>query len=112
MMHLFLNGLGASAGAGLTYLFNVLPHLSANPAVRVTLVVQPQLRDQSERIPNVRLVNADLPPSTAARFWFEQRRLPELIRDSEAHVLISAGNFALRSSPVPQILLSRNSPYS
>ena len=28
MMHLFLNGLAASAGGGLTYLRNVLPHLS------------------------------------------------------------------------------------
>jgi glycosyltransferase involved in cell wall biosynthesis len=37
--------------------------------------------------------------------------LPELIRQSGANVLLSAGNFALRKSPVPQILLSRNSLY-
>jgi glycosyltransferase involved in cell wall biosynthesis len=38
--------------------------------------------------------------------------LPELIRRSGANVLLSAGNFALRRSPVPQILLSRNSLYT
>ena len=38
--------------------------------------------------------------------------LPRLIRQSRAEVLISAGNFALRKSPVPQILLSRNALYT
>jgi glycosyltransferase involved in cell wall biosynthesis len=111
MIHLFLNGLGASAGAGLTYLFNVSPHL-ANSGAHTTLAVQPNLRGEFRRIPNLTLLDADIPQSTAARFWFEQNRLPELIRDSGADVLISAGNFALRKSPVPQILLSGNSLYT
>ncbi len=42
----------------------------------------------------------------------EQTTLPKLIRRSGAQVLISAGNFALWNSPVPQILLSRNSLYT
>src|SRR5262249_45719954 len=112
MIHIFLNGLGAKAGAGLTYLFNVLPHLSANPEVRTTLMVQPHLRDEFRRIPNVTLLDADIPNSTTARFWFEQRKLPEFVRKSRADVLICAGNFALRQSPVPQIMLSGNSLYT
>ncbi len=112
MIHLFLNGLGASAGAGLTYLFNVLPHLAANSGVHTTLAAQPHLRGEFRRIPSVMLLRADTPQSTAARFWFEQHRLPEYIRNSGADVLISAGNFALRKSPVPQILLSGNSLYT
>jgi len=112
MIHIFLNGLGAKAGAGLTYLFNVLPHLSANPEVRTTLMVQPHLRDEFRRIPNVTLFDADIPNSTTARFWLEQRKLPEFVRKSGADVLISAGNFALRQCPVPQILLSGNSLYT
>ena len=112
MIHLFINGLGASAGAGLTYLFNVLPQLSANTSVRVTLAVQPQLRSEFDRYHNVTVLNASLPHSTAARFWFEQRKLPELVRRSGADVMVSAGNFALRNSPVPQILLSGNSLYT
>jgi glycosyltransferase involved in cell wall biosynthesis len=47
----------------------------------------------------------------AGRFWFEQAHLPALIREARADVLISAGNFALRKSPVPQILLSGNALY-
>ncbi len=38
--------------------------------------------------------------------------MPAAIRRSGADVLISVGNFALRKSPVPQILLSRNSLYT
>jgi glycosyltransferase involved in cell wall biosynthesis len=112
VIRLFLNGLGASAGAGLTYLFNVLPHLSATPGVRATLAVQAKLRGEFRRIPNLTLLEADVPSSTAARFWFEQRSLPQLIRNSGADVLISCGNFALRKSPIPQILLSGNSLYT
>jgi glycosyltransferase involved in cell wall biosynthesis len=112
MIHLFLNGLGASAGAGLTYLFNVVPQLSANSSVRVTLAVQSQLRSEFEHFQNVTVLNAMPPRSTAARFWFEQRKLPELVRRSAADVLISAGNFALPKSPVPQLLLSGNSLYT
>src|SRR5438445_2079279 len=112
MIHLFLNGLGASAGAGLTYLYNVLPQLSALPSVRTTLAVQPGVRGGFGDFPNVTLANGQVPVGTARRFWFEQRALPGLIRDSGADVLISAGNFALRKSPVPQILLSGNSLYT
>ena len=38
--------------------------------------------------------------------------MPAVILKSGADVLLSAGNFALRKSPVPQILLSRNSLYT
>ena len=111
-MHLFLNGLGASAGAGLTYLYNVVPHLSALPNVRTTLAVQSHLRREFDRVPGITLIDAYAPTGAARRFWFEQHKLPELIRKSGADVLISAGNFALRKSPVPQILLSGNSLYT
>ena len=112
MIHLFLYGLGASSGDGLTYLFNVVPQFSGNSAARVTLAVQPQLRPEFDRFRNVIVLDLKPPASTAARFWFEQRKLPELVRQSGADVLISAGNFALRNSPVPQILLSGNSLYT
>ena len=112
MIHLFLNGLGASAGAGLTYLYNVLPQLSALPEVRTTLAVHPDLRSEFSDFPNIALAEACPASGAARRFWFEQSELPALIRKSEADVLISAGNFALRNSPVPQILLSGNSLYT
>ena len=112
MIHLFLNGLGASAGGGLTYLRNVLPHLSRRGDVRATIAIVVGFRSEFEGLPNLEF--ADVPEITGAvrRFWFEQRQLPALVRKSGAQVLISAGNFALRKPPVPQILLSRNSLYT
>jgi glycosyltransferase involved in cell wall biosynthesis len=111
MIHLFLNGLGAGAGSGLTYLFNVVPCLSATPSVWATVAVQSHLRPHFARMPNVTFLDVDAPISSAARFWFEQHTLPDFIRKAGADVLISVGNFALRKSPVPQILLSGNSLY-
>jgi glycosyltransferase involved in cell wall biosynthesis len=112
MIHLFLNGLGASAGGGLTYLRNVLPLLSQRGDLRATVALSPGLRSEFAGLPNVEF--ADVPDRAGAgrRFWFEQAQLPAVIRKSHADVLISAGNFALRNSPVPQVLLSRNSLYT
>jgi glycosyltransferase involved in cell wall biosynthesis len=112
MMRLFLNGLAASAGGGLTYLRNVLPHLSARPGVRVTAAVNLDLRREFIGLPNVTLLEINLSSGAVRRFWQEQTLLPTLIQRSKSEVLISAGNFALRKSPVPQILLSRNSLYT
>jgi glycosyltransferase involved in cell wall biosynthesis len=60
----------------------------------------------------VTFVATDLAAGAGQRFWQEQRTLPRLLQQANADVLISAGNFALRKSPVPQILLSRNSLYT
>jgi glycosyltransferase involved in cell wall biosynthesis len=109
MMHLFINALAASAGGGLTYIRNVLPQLSSRDDVRVTVALGHGLSDEFDNTPNLNLLVTQVP--VARRFWYEQTALPGVIRSSGANVLISAGNFALRKSPVPQLLLSRNSIY-
>ena len=111
-MHLFLNGLAASAGGGLTYLRNVLPHLSTRQGVQVTAAVSPQLRRELGVLPQVSFPEINLPAGALQRFWQEQTTLATAIRQSGADVLFSVGNFALRKSPVPQVLLSRNSLYT
>jgi glycosyltransferase involved in cell wall biosynthesis len=112
MRHLFLNGLAASAGGGLTYLRNVVPHLAARSDVQSTVVLSRDLRQEFGTLPNVIFLAGDSQGGAARRFWQEQTVLPRLIRQSRADVLISAGNFALRKSPVPQLLLSRNALYT
>jgi glycosyltransferase involved in cell wall biosynthesis len=112
MMHLFLNGLASSAGGGLTYLRNVLPHLSTRLPVQVTAAVNPQLRREFSGLPRVCLPEINFHAGTVSRFWQEQTALAAAIRRSGADVLLSVGNFALRKSPVPQILLSRNALYT
>jgi glycosyltransferase involved in cell wall biosynthesis len=111
MTHLFLNGLAASAGAGLTYIRNVVPHLAIRNDVRATVVLGPHLRQEFGDVPNVSFLELDA-RGAARRFWLEQTMLPQLIVRSGADVLISTGNFALRKCPVPQILLSGNSLYT
>jgi glycosyltransferase involved in cell wall biosynthesis len=110
MIHLFINALAASAGGGLTYVRNVIPRLAEQTDVEVSIALSPNFSEEFRQFSNVEFFYLDL--STLRRFWFEQARLPELIRSSGANVLLSAGNFGLRKSPVPQILLSRNSIYT
>jgi glycosyltransferase involved in cell wall biosynthesis len=109
MMYLFINSLAASAGGGLTYIRNVLPHLASQPRLRVTVALTPGLREEFRGLSNIDFLEPKI--SQAGRFWYEQSSLPEVIRSCRADVLLSTGNFALRKSPVPQVLLSRNSVY-
>jgi glycosyltransferase involved in cell wall biosynthesis len=110
MIHLFMNSLAASAGGGVTYTRNVIPHLARNPEVRVTAAVIPSLRREFRDLSSVDFVETEIP--LARRFLYEQSEIPKLIRSCGADVLLSTWNFALRKSPVPQILLSRNSVYT
>lgn len=107
-MRLFMNSLAASAGGGLTYIRNVLPHFAEKKDLHVTVALSPGLREEFR---GLAMDFVDISGSAARRFWQEQSQLPALIRGSQSDVLLSTGNFALRRSPVPQILLSRNSIY-
>jgi glycosyltransferase involved in cell wall biosynthesis len=108
-MHLFINSLAASAGGGLTYIRNVLPLLGERPDLQITVVLPAGLRQEFHFSGNVDCIEVNVTP--ARRFWFEQTKLPILIRRCHAEVLLSTGNISLRRSPVPQVLLSRNSIY-
>jgi len=112
MMHLFLNCLAASAGSGLTYVRNVVPQISGRAELRATLALRPSLRKELGNPSNISFLEVEAPVGAAARFCWEQTFLPGIIRKTGADVLLSAGNFALRKSPVPQILLSGNSLYT
>lgn len=111
-MHLFLNGLAAATSSGLTYLHNVVPYLSARSDAQVTLAVNPTLHKEFSGLPNIFLMQEEVPSGPLNRFRFEQLRLPTIIRKRGSDVLLSAGNFAIRNSPVPQILLSGNGLYT
>jgi len=112
MIRLFINGLAASAGAGLTYLRNVIPHLARRADAETTVFLNPAIRPELGEPPHISFVEDHNSYGSPRRFLREQRTLPGLIRRSGAQVLISAGNFALWKSPVPQILLSGNSLYT
>lgn len=108
-MHLFINALAASAGGGLTYIRNVLPHLTARDNLKISVALSSDLSREFRSCRKIDFFEMNGP--VGRRFWYEQSTLPDLIRNAKADVLLSTGNFAIRRSPVPQILLSRNSIY-
>ncbi len=110
MMHLFINFLAASAGGGLTYIRNVLPLMAGQSEVQLTVAIPTGLRSEFSELRSVNFIEVNLP--AVRRFWYEQSKLPSVVQRSGCDVLLSAGNFAIRESPVPQILLSRNSIYT
>jgi glycosyltransferase involved in cell wall biosynthesis len=112
MIRLFINGLAASAGGGLTYLRNVIPHLARRVDAETTVLLNPAIRQEFGELPNVSFAETSESSGVFRRFVREQMTLPKLIRHRGAQALISTGNFALWNSPVPQILLSRNSLYT
>lgn len=110
MIRLFINGLSGTAGGGLTYLRNVIPHFAAIPELHVTVALPTAIGHEFRAFTNIDVLEMQM--SVGRRFWFEEVHLSDCIRQRHADVLLSAGNFALRKSPVPQILLSRNSIYT
>jgi glycosyltransferase involved in cell wall biosynthesis len=111
MIHLFINALAASAGGGLTYVRNLVPEIGMRTDLRATVLVSSPLAAELPDVPNVKVLAENL-PETGKRFWYEQSHVPGMVRKAAADTLISAGNFALWRSPVPQILLSRNALYT
>jgi glycosyltransferase involved in cell wall biosynthesis len=113
MIHMLVNALAASAGGGITYIRNVLPRLSSRNDIRATFVVTPSLRQELSPLPlGAQMMECGFPTNATARFAYEQKSIPGLVRKCGADVLLAAGNFAIWQSPVPQILLSRNSIYT
>lgn len=111
-MRLLIDALGASAGGGLTYLRNALPHLAARSAVEISLLASEAAGAELPAADNVQILTGAQERSAFSRFLWEQVEVPKLVRKVGADVLLCAGNFAIWNSPVPQILLSRNSLYT
>jgi glycosyltransferase involved in cell wall biosynthesis len=113
-MHLFINASAASAGGGLTWLRNVIPHLAGRTDVKTTLLAARGAIGDSARCPGITLMEPKTGAGAGAggRFWREQLALPAILRRCGCDVLVSAGNMAVFRSPVPQILLARNALYT
>ena len=60
-MHLFINSLAASAGGGLTYIRNVLPHLAGRPDLRVTVALNSGLREEFHFGGNIDFLEVTVP---------------------------------------------------
>jgi len=96
-MRLFIHALGASAGGGLTYLRNVIPHLAERGDTEITLLAGEYRACRPSIVQQRSTAGQRRGPSGCAlsRFIWEQKEIPELIRKMGADVLVSAGNFAV-----------------
>ena len=112
MIHLFVNALAATAGGGLTYVRNVIPQIATRNDAMATILLDAGLRREFQIRSNIEFLEWEGTSRPALRFWLEQRMVRRLALHSGAGVLLSAGNFAVWNSPLPQLLLSRNSLYT
>jgi glycosyltransferase involved in cell wall biosynthesis len=112
MIHLFVNALAATAGGGLTYVRNVIPQIAARNDAMATVLLDAGLRREFQAPSNTEFLEWEGSSQPALRFWLEQGIVRRLALRSNAGVLLSAGNFAVWNSPLPQLLLSRNSLYT
>ncbi len=114
MGNVLLNALASTAGGGITYLRNVLPRLCGGEDNNrfVVLVPSEHLEDYAcftgERM-SIETVQSG--GNLLGRWFWEQTSLRGYIKSRKIDVLVSLGNFALLSSPIPQILFSRNELY-
>jgi len=72
-MRLFIHALGASAGGGLTYLRNVIPHLTARSDIEITLLAGKTAGAAIPSFGNVRMLASGMGEQSAlSRFLWEQ----------------------------------------
>src|SRR5262245_45196447 len=114
MPNVLLNALASTAGGGITYLKNVLPRLSViEKGNRYFVIVPPEQLGNYQRYSNerVQIETAPVNSGLLKRLYWEQNGIHSYIKSRKIDVLVSLGNFALLTSPVPQILFSRNPLY-
>ena len=61
MIRILINALAASAGGGLTYIRNVIPHLGTHGDVCTTLLLNASLRRELQAPANVAFIERDMP---------------------------------------------------
>ncbi len=114
MAYVLLNALASTAGGGITYLRNVLPRLGRGDDTNhyCALVPAEHLSDYS-RFANdcLRVETARVRGGLAGRLLWEQALFRTYLKRRNIDVIVSLGNFAVFSSPIPQILFSRNDLY-
>lgn len=107
-----LNALASTAGGGLTYLNNVLPHLAATPGYHFLALVPPeQLARYSQWASESLQVETINAGGTMQRMLWEQAWLPAWAATRDVEVAVALGNFVMLRSSIPQLLFNRNDLY-
>ncbi len=109
-MNVFVNGISARDGGGITYVNSLVDALSrVNSGIRTVVFVSPSVVSEFERIGSIGNVSLEpvrqIQRSILGRMWWEQATLPGLARGSRNGVLLSPGNVCCFRWPGPQVLV-------
>jgi glycosyltransferase involved in cell wall biosynthesis len=116
-MRVAINAASAQMGGAATYLRNILLPLHQVLSMKGgSIIVWAPRGAVPEGLPGVE--QRDFTPARGGaiggiprRLWFDQWQLPRHIRRAGVDALFSSANFGTLRSPVPQVLLVRNSLY-
>lgn len=113
-MKIVINAASTKMGGAVSYLADLLRHLSAAGDVQFTVFLPPEtnrlLRAYGS---NVRLLPTRISQSgVLKRLWWEQVTLRRFLKQNKADCLFSTANFAMFRCPVRQLLLITNPLYS
>lgn len=107
-MRIAINAIATRRGGGLQYVENLLASLSVIGADHTYLVIVPSAREGlALSNPSVRFLPYAM-PTLAYRLWWEQTRLPALLRRHGVDVLLATNNIGLLRGTTPFVLTIQN----
>jgi glycosyltransferase involved in cell wall biosynthesis len=110
-MKVFVNAVSAKLGGAATYIRNLARSVeeSARSDDEFVFIVPPERAKEISAVSRrVRILESRAANGTyAARWWWDQVTLRDLLSRERPDVLFSSANFAMLSCPCPQVLLVR-----
>ncbi|MEC8467746.1 MAG: hypothetical protein VXY83_05230, partial [Pseudomonadota bacterium] len=85
-LHIFINGVHAKSGGGLSVLNAVLPFFAQDKTVQLTLLLHQDYASRVHVPEGVAVQLADVPSGYGKMLWWEHVVLPKIIRRSGAKV--------------------------
>lgn len=113
-MKIVINAASAKMGGAVSYITNLLRHLSqAGEDDQFIVFLPPETAAKLKGLgPNIRVLPTGIGHAgMAGRIWWEQVTLRRFLKQERADVLFSTANFAMFRCPVRQLLLVRNALY-
>jgi glycosyltransferase involved in cell wall biosynthesis len=113
-MKIVINAASAKMGGAVSYITNLLRHLSQAEGDDEFLVFLPlETAAKLQGLgPNIRVLPTGIGHAgMAGRMWWEQVTLRRFLKQERADALFSTANFAMFRCPVRQLLLVRNALY-
>ena len=111
-LKILIDALTAREGGGVTYIRQIVPALARAAAGRHELLVLLSGRYQREladALPaGARAVLADVPADQVRRLWYEQVRLPTLVRREGVDVLYTVNEVGAVRPGCPHVVMARN----